>query len=243
MTERAVTDEQLGHFSRRVHDLQTRVEKGAVDFSQVMDGLQLLNEGKAIRKEKDVQVMIHEWREIYREDGIEADFSNLWIPAYKKGFDRLIVIPKGLKIQQVYDNCAKLFPCLKNFILFPRPNSGDINLDKLVTNNDRDPANGGYAIWLRDRIEADKELKSLSANDLEKKKISGITLLERLLYELKYYKETGEHLDVKNHTLCSGSRDSIGNPAIVGLCATGGCIALGNSVNSHVTLRVRSVVS
>lgn len=29
--------------------------------------------------------------------------------------------------------------------------------------------------------------------------------------ELDYFKETGEHLDVKNITLCSGSRDSDGD--------------------------------
>jgi len=29
-----------------------------------------------------------------------------------------------------------------------------------------------------------------------------------LIYELKYYDETGEHLDINNSTLCAGSRYS-----------------------------------
>ena len=34
----------------------------------------------------------------------------------------------------------------------------------------------------------------------------GITLEERLLLEIEYFKKTGKHLDVENWTLCSGSR-------------------------------------
>lgn len=58
--------------------------------------------------------------------------------------------------------------------------------------------------------EADEDLKNKSANDLEKEGIPGITLRERLLYELAYFNKTGQHLDVKNVTLCAGSRDSGG---------------------------------
>lgn len=58
--------------------------------------------------------------------------------------------------------------------------------------------------------EADEDLKNKSANDLEREGIAGIILRERLLYELEYFKKTGRHLDIKNVTLCSGSRDSDG---------------------------------
>lgn len=63
----------------------------------------------------------------------------------------------------------------------------------------------------KDTQEADEDLKNLSANDLKKKCIEGITLRERLIFEWDYFKETGEHLDVKNITLCSGSRSSDGD--------------------------------
>jgi hypothetical protein len=42
---------------------------------------------------------------------------------------------------------------------------------------------------------------------LAARNIRGHYLLERLLYELKYFAETGKHLDIDNLTLCSGSRD------------------------------------
>ncbi len=59
--------------------------------------------------------------------------------------------------------------------------------------------------------EADEELKNLSANDLKKKEIEGITLRERLLMERAYFKKTGKHLDIESVTLCSGSRYSDGS--------------------------------
>jgi hypothetical protein len=59
-------------------------------------------------------------------------------------------------------------------------------------------------------IEADEDLRNMSADDLEKKGIKGITLRERLILELQYFNETGKHLDINNWTLCSGSRDSGG---------------------------------
>jgi len=137
------------------------------------------------------------WQKFYEDLKIPANFVNLRIPAKQKGLDRLLVNPQWLTIQGAYDKCAELFPCWKYV-------SG--SLDKAIPTNDRDTKNGAYAFWVRNRVEADKELKNLSANDLARKQIKGITVLERLIYELKYFKETGKHLDVENVTLCAGSR-------------------------------------
>ena len=61
-----------------------------------------------------------------------------------------------------------------------------------------------------------EELKNLSANTLKDRGISGENLRERLIHELKYHDETGMHLDIKNWTLCSGSRDADGGvPGVV----------------------------
>ena len=43
----------------------------------------------------------------------------------------------------------------------------------------------------------------------------GITLVERLLFEYAYFKETEEHLDMKNGTICEGSCRSDGSFAVV----------------------------
>jgi hypothetical protein len=58
--------------------------------------------------------------------------------------------------------------------------------------------------------EADEKWANKSADDLEKLGIKGITLRDRLLFEIEYFKEMREHLDIKNFTLCSGSRHTGG---------------------------------
>ncbi len=90
------------------------------------------------------------------------------------------------------------------------------DLDKSVTINDRDPKDGSYWIQCTATIEADEENKNLSANMLAERGTKGLTLLERLLLELAYWLTTTKHLDIKNITLCSGSRYSDGSVPSVG---------------------------
>jgi len=143
-----------------------------------------------------------EWQRFYRKYfGLGPDLSGVKILEHQSGFDRLLIIAKGLTANQAYDVCTKHFPCWRY---------AD-DLDKAVPNNDRDSANGAYAVWFRNRQEADEELKGLSADRLKEKGILGITLLERLLYELKYWDEANNHLDISNWTLCAGSRDADGS--------------------------------
>lgn len=143
---------------------------------------------------------IKQWEHFYLTIfGLTVDFSQVKIPVQMDGFTRLIFVAKELTMNGVYDACAKRFKCW--------PYNDD--LDAAVTVNDRTPT-GGYAIWVRDTVEADENLKDLSADDIKKQKIVTMTLLERMLYELKWFLETGKHLDVGNVTLCAGSRYSGG---------------------------------
>jgi len=137
---------------------------------------------------------LKQWESLYREE-FGIDLGEVAIPERRAGFDRLIIVAKGITRNRAYDACAKKFPCW----------CYTDNLDKGVPTNDRKPTET-YAVWIRDRQEADEELKNLSADDLAEKGIKGITLLERLLLELKYFRETSKHLDIRNMTLCSGSR-------------------------------------
>ena len=137
-----------------------------------------------------------------------------------------------MTLNQVYDVCAKHFPCWRY---------AD-DLDRAVPNNDRDSANGTYVVWFRDRQEADEELKNLSADQLAEKKISGITLLERLLYELKYWDETGKHLDMSNWTLCTGSRYAGGNVPSVDWSGDGFRVGWYYADSHDVNLRSRAAV-
>lgn len=154
--------------------------------------------GPVAKPAEGLEAILADWRSFWNELGLELHTSSLRIPERQDGFNRLLVMPQGATTNFLYDACAKLFPCWRY---------AD-NLD--VITSDRDPAKGAYAIWLRDRVEADVELKGKSANDLAQAKIKGITLPERLAQELKYFKETGKHLDVENSTLCSGSRNPHG---------------------------------
>lgn len=140
-----------------------------------------------------------EW-EIFYKKHFNLVLDYVIVPNHQLGFDRLIFVAKGLTLNQVYDACAKQFPSWRY----------ENDLDRNITQNDRDPKNGAYAIWVRDCQPADEENKNLSADQLVTQQVKGITLLERMLYELKYHDETSNHLDMESVTLCSGSRDSKG---------------------------------
>lgn len=178
---------------------------------------------------------VKQWECFYREVfGIIADFSQVKLPPRKEGFERLIVVAKGMTLNGIYETCVKRFKCWCYYD----------NLDASVTENDRDPnRDGTYAIWVRDVVEADKGLKNLSANDLKRQETKGVTLTERMLHELKYFLETGKHLDIENVTLCSGSRRSDGRVpgARWGDCRF--CIRWDDPGDAHARLRAREAVS
>ncbi|MBP6858264.1 MAG: hypothetical protein KBC33_00315 [Candidatus Pacebacteria bacterium] len=120
------------------------------------------------------------------------------------------------------------------------------DLDKDVPTNDRDPVkDGDYRVKFLKTIEADPGLAEKSADMLAEEKIKGITLLERLLLELGYFLATGNHLDIENVTLCSGSRCSDGSVPHVSWSTDYRkvCVDWDNSSDSGPLLRARAVVS
>jgi len=148
-----------------------------------------------VEKQKQIDAVIADWQSFWLKFGVKADLSAVKISKYSPEFSRILIIPQGLTLNQTIRFCRDRFP-VSNFWN---------DLDKAIVQNDRLPTQT-YAVCLRDRREADKELRNLSAIALVEKKIVGITLLERLVYELKYFDETGCHLDGEGCTLCIGSR-------------------------------------
>ncbi len=143
-----------------------------------------------------------EWTRFYREVfGLHVDLSGVAIPDEKPGFGWVVMVADGLTLNRVWEKCEEKFPSC--FFLL-----GD-DLDKVMSRNDR-TAELAYARRFRDRVEADEELKNVSANQLAERHIRSTTLLERLLLELWYFWKTGRHLDIQNITLCAGSRCSLG---------------------------------
>ncbi|MBI5728930.1 MAG: hypothetical protein HY983_01630 [Candidatus Magasanikbacteria bacterium] len=151
-----------------------------------------------------------EWAAFYQEVfGLTVDFAGIAISEAKPGFGWVVMVPPGLTLNRVWAACRDQFPCYSAY--------GD-DLDKAVQTNDRQ-ATTAYAQRFRNRVEADEELKNLSATDLGKGKVQGITLLERILLELWYFWKTGGgHLDLVNWTLCAGSRGSDGGVPSASCC-------------------------
>lgn len=140
-----------------------------------------------------------EWQKFYKNYfGWDVDFSQVIIPIMPtNGKWRLLFIPKGMTLNFAFKICEKLFASWKYYD----------DLDKAISKNIRNTSSH-YAVWVRDEVEPDAETlgKSTRQADLDMK--IGITLLERIIFEVKYFTETGNHLDIKGVTFCSGSRNS-----------------------------------
>jgi len=172
-------------------------------WRQVGDGSLTKESFQAYLEHRDpfaITDISREWQEFYRKYfRMNVDFSGVIIPDDPGGFDRVIFIPMGLTFADVIKAMRKKF----NVSLYTE------KLDKDVTENVRTP-NKSYAIRVRRRQEADEEWKNVSANQLKQHNINCVTLMERLVDELKWYDEKDEHMDVENWTLCEGSRYSDG---------------------------------
>lgn len=144
--------------------------------------------------------ILAEWQAFWQKLGVDADLSVV-VPDDAGGFEQVIVVPQGLTLNRVVKSCRGRFP-VQQYI---------DDLDRDVTENERTPANSSYAIRIRNRVEADAEMGSKSADDIRKDGTTTLTLMERLIYELKFHEETGGHLDLVNWTLCAGSRNRNGH--------------------------------
>ncbi|OJI06892.1 hypothetical protein BK004_02005 [bacterium CG10_46_32] len=199
-------------------------------WAQVQNGRIDKNRMQAILQ-SDVRT---EWEDFYgRVLGMGVGFSHLALPAPKPGFNKVLIIAHGLQLSRLLHACEERFPvrCYWD------------NTDSAISRNERDSATGSYAIRVRDRVEADEELKNLSAEDIAEREIATETALERVIHELKYNDEKGGHLDVKSITLCSGSRVSDGHVPSVDWF--GGALSLHwhYPQGAGARLRARAVVS
>lgn len=170
------------------------------------------------------------WREVF---GIELDLADITVPKKRNGFNWLIVIPEGMTPSRVFDNCAKEFRCERY----------GVDLDAATKDRNDREATKTYAVRFCDRVEADEELKNLSADDLKKTKIPGNTLLERLILGRWYFWKFRKHLDIDNITLCSGSRDGGGDVPRVSWCDGEMCVYWFHPASRRQRLRSRQVVS
>ncbi len=150
-----------------------------------------------------------EWQKFYQSEfGMEVDLSGVQVPEKPEGNYRLLFIAKGLTPNKVFDSWK-----------FPKWRYND-DLDKVVPSNKRTTAES-YAIWVLAGDEPDAEFLGKSTNQADPSMEIGMTLVERMIFESKYFLETGKHLDKKGVTFCSGSRRSDGNVPSVYLNTNG----------------------
>ena len=224
--------------------IKTVVTGSSVTASQLKDFFRQIDDGsingihmQAILEHRNpfgLDNVVIDWKKVYETLGMKVDFNNndandpnYWVVPVFKGVTPNKVV-QALRDQNV------------NVYLYTD------DLDKGVPTNDRDPAkDGDYRVKFLKTVEADPELKDKSADDLKKEGVKGITLLERLLLELGYFLATGNHLDIENVTLCSGSRHSVGYVPYVNWHTDDRKVYVywRNASDSSVSLRARAVVS
>lgn len=137
-----------------------------------------------------------DWQKFYKTYfNWDIDFGQIIIPIMPTdGKWRLLFIPKGMTANLAFEICLKLFKSWKYYD----------DLDKQISKNIRNTSSH-YAIWVHDEMESDQEFLGKSTREADPEMKLGITLLERIIFEIKYFTETGNHLDVKGVTFCSGS--------------------------------------
>lgn len=182
----------------------------------------------------DLEKVNIDWARVYKTLGMKFEPESLAVEADPCFWD--VYVQKGVTPNKVVAAFRELGVDVYTYI---------DDLDTNVPTNDRDPKNGSYRVRFNKTIEADPELAGKSAEDLKTENISGITLLERLLLGLGYFLAIGEHLDVENITLCSGSRFSDGDVPYVDWDADGRGLYVGwcNPRDAGGGLRARAVVS
>jgi len=160
-----------------------------------------------------------------------GSYTSLRIPAPIPGFDWPIVNACGITANMLIARMKKEFS-----VYTYTDDLGSVR-------SDREPVSLSYVVLVRDRVEADEELKGKSANVIAEEAIPSIVLPERLRLEFFHWWKTGKHLDVQNVTLCTGSRYRDGRvPYVYG---GGGRLSVGwdDPSCSRDDLRARAVVS
>ena len=217
----------MSDWSGVLKDFFRKIDDGSMTREQVM----WFNENHNSCVGPDLSAIFADWQNFWADLG-QFDFSSIRVPRMVTGFTRAIIVPKGHTLNREYELCKALFPCWRWME----------DLDSAVTENAREPKES-YLIWIRDREEADEELKNLSANDIKDKNLTTQTHLERMIHERKFFRETGRHLDVSTWTLCTGSRSSGGNVPSVSWSDGSMIVHWYDPDNSCGFLRARQVVS
>lgn len=170
-------------------------------FQQIKDGTVTKEQFQLFLSHRNPFIVTNEraqWQAFYkRYFGLNVDFKDVVIPPLVSPgyFERMIIIPKGLQISKVIKVLVKNFEC----------NLGLLHIKPETLIEER-TTKTSYAIRLHDSQEADLEEKNCPCQKYNSQEL--ITLTERLIFELKYFDETGNHLDLSSATICGASHNN-----------------------------------
>ncbi len=179
--------------------------------------------------------MVKEWENFLKDCFPEKQFdlSGLDIPERtpeeEKEFTRLQFRSGSLSNETLFQKCKELFPTWKDT---------NESLDDVVIKKDVKDS----FIWVRNEEAADEKHKNKSADMIEKEGLKTENLSDRLLHELKYFKETGKHLDENTVTITS-ARGAVGLVWIVRWFVGKLGVYRDDSDNRYDRLRPRQIVS
>ena len=161
----------------------------------------------ALASEDSIRV---DWTKFYQEYfGLSVDLSNVSIPKDSTGeFIRVLFVPKGLIFEQIKEAYHRQGLSLRTTgydYTTVIPNQAWY--DYCEFKNTREPDSISYAIRCLDQQNADEEFCNRSYDQVKAGQADCMTVVERLIFGLKFYSETqGRHLDDDSVlTRCDGS--------------------------------------
>ncbi len=139
------------------------------------------------------------WDLVYREEfGVKIN-PRMKIPTRVKGYDRLIVVAKGMDWRKIYAVVGKRMTGFMMADSYFNVYKAGIKSDRIATTD--------YAVWVKDSTEAEERFANKSYDDLKKENVRSITIEEYLLLAYIKVADRGEHIDQKGWTMCAGSKD------------------------------------
>lgn len=144
----------------------------------------------------NIEKVISEYKSLLKLfSGNDYDFSGIQIPRTPEVPARLVIIPRNLTVFDILDWYQNHAEIQLNHL---------IDLEQIYNEgmDARKSSSRGYAIWVKDDVEPDKETIGLPTVYSS----TGITLSERLIDGLVYFRKRQRHLDEMGRTICSGTQ-------------------------------------
>lgn len=153
---------------------------------------------------------LESWFNLYSEEfGITFDRSKVSLPPYQAD-TWMVVSDDRITEEQIHEVCSrKYFICVTSIIRLQHISDCQPFQGTVIRRFRADVeacGNGAQSPWENLKVPANEVLALAPVS---------MTLKERMLLELWYFRMTGKHLDHSNWTLCSGSQYEDGKTVLV----------------------------